>query len=47
MAGVGALSAVVAIAYSQDNRNPLTTGVGELVDENDYHSCNPGSVLAR
>ena len=47
MVVVGGLFVLVAIAYSQDNRNPLTTGVGELVDENDYHSCNLGSVLGR
>jgi hypothetical protein len=40
MAGVGDLSAVVPIAYSQHSRNPLIAVVGELVDDNDSHYCS-------
>ena len=44
---VGDLSCCVPIAYSEYSRNLLIAGVGELLDENDYHSCNLGSVLGR
>jgi len=47
MAVVGDLSVLVAIAYLQYSRNLLIAGVGELLDENDYHSCDLGSVLGR